>query len=78
MEVVVSRYSDDLSWLPALAGLLNANITVYCKARACGGEATALVWPCSKADSPALCAPPGVAGAAAGGGLHGDAGECGE
>ena len=56
MEVVVSRYSDDLSWLPALAGLLNANITVYCKARARGGEDTARVWPRSTADSALPCA----------------------
>jgi hypothetical protein len=34
VEVVVSRFKDDLSWLPALAQLLNANVTVYCKARA--------------------------------------------
>ena len=33
VEVVVARYSDDLAWLPALAALLNANMTVYCKAR---------------------------------------------
>ena len=33
VEIVVSRYRDDLDWLPALAQLLRANVTVYCKAR---------------------------------------------
>jgi len=31
VEVVVSRFADDLSWLPPLALLLNATVTVYCK-----------------------------------------------
>ena len=34
VEVVVSRFKDDLSWLPALTRLLNATFTVYCKASA--------------------------------------------
>jgi len=37
VEVVVSRYRDDLDWLPALAQLLRANVTVYCKARGAFG-----------------------------------------
>ncbi len=33
VELVVSRYKDDLEWVPSLAALLNANVTVYCKVR---------------------------------------------
>jgi hypothetical protein len=46
VELVVSRYADDLGWVPELAALLNARVTVYCKARrrrrrarACGRRA---------------------------------------
>jgi hypothetical protein len=33
VELVVSRFRDDLAWLPPLAAVLNASVTVYCKAR---------------------------------------------
>lgn len=37
VQLVVSRYADDLAWLGGVAALLNASVRVYCKSDGGGG-----------------------------------------